>query len=112
MEDYKKEQLANLIVECIKQDFEVKFLSQNLINTINVYQKEDETFVIEIPAVMYDLKVFKKKGVVIHNNYGSYASRIDSTGGFSGQHKDYINRSISKAIDLWMKENNFNGKVG
>lgn len=111
MEDYKKQQLANLIVECIKQDFQIKYISKNLIGTISVYQGEEGSWIISIPAQMYDLNLYKKKGVIVYNGKGSYASIVDETGGFSRKHKNYIDRSISRAIDIWMKENKIIGKV-
>ena len=32
---------------------------------------------------------------------GSYAEEVDKTGGFSGEHKDYVERCIRKGIEKW-----------
>lgn len=107
----RKEQLARLIVEQIKEEFKIKHLSLNLVNTIKVYSGVEGSWFVEIPAEMYDFKIFRKSGAVVPIGKGSYASKIDNTGGFSGTHKDYIDRCINKAIQIWLKQNNINGKV-
>lgn len=35
---------------------------------------------------------------------GSYAEEVDSTGGFSGTHKDYVERCIRKGIEKWKSQ--------
>lgn len=104
------ENLVKLILEELRKEFETVRLSGNLINTIKVY-KEDGKWIIDIPAQMYDINRYKKSGVVVYNNRGSYASEVDKSGGFSGKHVDYVDRCIANAIQLWMTQNNIKGKV-
>lgn len=96
-----KRLLADLIIYYIRKDFEIVHLSKNLVNTIRL-EKTNNGYAVIIPAEMYDISQFRKKGVVVHNNKGSYANEIDSSGGFSGQHKNYVDRAINSAIQNWL----------
>lgn len=59
---------------------------------------------VSIPAQKYDMKVWNKEKTLVPYKYGgSYAQLVDTTGGFSGTHKGYIELAIAKAIDYWLK---------
>ena len=110
------EKLADLIVQKLKEEFSVKHLSGNLINTIKVEKLGDE-IKIHIPAQTYNMLLYQTKGVVVHTNNGSYASRLDEEGSefysYSkgvrkgskkikpGNHKGYVDNIINKAISEW-----------
>ena len=106
-----KKELALIIIELIKQEFKIKHLSMNLVNTLKVYRTESDSWVVEIPAEMYDISKFKKDGSIIYTKKGSYASKVNDTGGFSGTHNNYIDRCINKALQIWMSKNGIIGRV-
>ena len=81
---------------------EIFILSQNLINTINVYQT-DNGWAIDIPAECYDISLYNKKGIIVKTGKGSYAQSVDKSGGFSKTHKNFISCSFLK--QTWL----FNG---
>ena len=91
-------QLAIAIDRNIYEDFALRHLSGNLMNTLQITYGEDDASV-RVPAVRYDLKEYKSRGVIIlHPEWGSYADKVDKTGGFSGTHQNYADRAIFKAV--------------
>lgn len=108
--------LANYIIEEIKNDFAIKKMSGNLVNTIVVEKKKGE-IAVRIPAQTYNMLLFQTKGVVVHNNKGSYASRLDKEGSSfisypngtrkgakrvsPRNHKDFVDKAIQRAIIKW-----------
>ena len=109
-----KRQLIQYIQEAINEDFlgTGEFITRNLINTIKI-EKTEIGYKILIPARMYDFKEWNKNRVVVPYGNGSYAQRVNETGGFSGVHKNYIERAINKGIRRWLNANKkyFRGKV-
>lgn len=101
--------LANKIVEKIKEDFEVYHISKNLINTIKITQTS-RGIDIDIPAEIYDLQRWYKDRVIVYNGQGSYAQEVDEQGGFSGTHTNYVEDAIKSAIKEWISEKNFKVK--
>ena len=101
--------LANLIVKFIQEDFRTVHFSGNLYKTI-VVRQEDDKIVVEIPAQKYDIERYIKDKTIVYTS-GSYAEEVNQTGGFTGKHKDYIDKSVDAAISYWLKQNNINGKV-
>lgn len=106
---------ANLIVQYIKEDFEKKHLSGNLMNTIQIEKTQDGIAVI-IPAEKYNIPLFIREGIVLHSGTGSYASTLDEEGSiirlprggpgrpkdkYVGNHKDFVEKAINKAIETW-----------
>lgn len=106
---------ANLIVEYIKEDFEDKHLSKNLINTIQIEKTNDGIAVI-IPAEKYNMPLFIREGVVVPSGSGSYASSLNETGSIIrlprsgpgrpnekkiGNHIGYVDKAIKRAIETW-----------
>ncbi|MBR6515947.1 MAG: hypothetical protein IKT40_03735 [Bacilli bacterium] len=101
-----KANLMNYIKENIEKNFSDKYITHNLINTIKIIPTETG-FKLEIPAKMYDFKEWNKNKVIVPYGNGSYAQRVNKTGGFSGEHKNYIEKAINEAIHRWLKENNY-----
>ncbi|WP_281512134.1 hypothetical protein [Mammaliicoccus vitulinus] len=107
-----KKDLANRIAEKIKHEFSIIHFSGNLADTINIYETQ-EGWAIEIPAEMYDIDLYAKTGRIQYLNNGlSYANDVNTSGGFSQKHKNYINRCINKAIEEWLAINKIIGRVG
>lgn len=106
-----KQELAMIIVELIKQEFKIKHLSMNLVNTIKIYKNDAGNVVVEIPAEMYNISKFKKDGSIIYTNKGSYAEEVNRSGGFSGSHTGYIEKCIANGIKIWMSRNGIKGRV-
>ena len=111
------EMLAKLIIEKLKEEFSVKHLSKNLINTLKIENLGDE-IKIYIPAKTYNMLLFQREGVVVHTSNGSYASRLDETGSefyvypnkktrkgakriAPHNHKGYVDKVINQAIREW-----------
>ena len=108
--------LSEIILRNLKQEFETKHLSRNLINTIQVVGTGDEIN-IHIPAQTYNMLLYQHKGVVVHTGHGSYASKLDEegssfriypgeskSGSFTinpGNHKGYINKIVDASIEEW-----------
>ena len=111
MEDLLKERLAMIIKKNLKAEFENVHFSKNLMNTIKVSKNSDGNWEVDIPADLYNLKQFKKKGLIIKTYKGSYAERINQTGGFAGKHKGYIETIIAKSVKEWLASMGKHGKV-
>ena len=102
--------LADLIAKYIREDFEEIHLSGNLMDTIMV-TRTTLGFDIDIPAFLYDINTYRKKGVIVYEQSGSYAQEVNITGGFSGKHVNYVERAIEKAIKEWLVKMKVSGKV-
>lgn len=94
--------LARQIVNGIKKDFEIYHLSMNLVDTITI-EKYDNKAVIHIPAKTYDMYKYVKDNVIVYNNRGSYASRLNEEGSYIfnkhiGHHIGYIDKAIDDGI--------------
>jgi len=110
------DRLAALIVQKLKEEFAIKHLSKNLVNTIKVEKMGDE-IKIYIPAQTYNMLLYQTKGVVVHTSHGSYASKLDKEGSqfysypngsrkgskrvSPRNHKGYIDKVINEAIAEW-----------
>ena len=110
MEQILLQKLAEKIKEKIRNDFKEVHLSQNLMNTISI-SSTPTGFLVDIPAEIYDLAKYYKEGVIIYTGAGSYAEDVDINGGFSGKHKDYIERAILESVSEWVAENELRSKV-
>ena len=118
------EMLSFIILRKLQEEFEIKHLSKNLINTVRIEMLEDE-IKVNIPAQTYNMLEFKRSGVIVHTSHGSYASKIDEEGSsfmiypndtkagsfrtYPRNHKGYVNRIINSAIKEWKEF--LNGKV-
>lgn len=110
------DKLAELIIQKLNEEFAIKHLSKNLINTVSVVNEGDK-IIINIPAQTYNMLEYFRHKVVIHTSNGSYASRLDEEGSsffvYPGDtrkgsfrvnprnHIGYINRVIDQAIAEW-----------
>lgn len=107
--------LAQKVAFYIKDEFKKEFadvhFSGNLMNTILVYPGPENKWYVEIPAQVYDLKYYKKYGVIKYKNNDSYAAKVDETGGFSRQHKGYVENCIKRGIERALAENKKQGTV-
>lgn len=108
--------LANYIKQEIERDFESKFVTHNLADTIKVYntiREGDGTpyVCVEIPAEMYDASLWKNKRALVFTGEGSYASEVDIKGGYSFSHKNYVQRAIDDAVDRFFAERNLEVSV-
>ena len=103
-------ELAKLIHRELVEEFSTIYLSGNLRDTIKV-SYDGKSATVEIPAEMYDLKLFKEEGAIVYTGKGSYAEAVNKKGGFSGSHKNYVERAIELAIFTWMKSNGIKGRI-
>ena len=108
--------LSDIIIKNLKEEFALKHLSRNLINTIRIEAASDE-IKIHIPAQTYNMLLFQTKGVVVHTSHGSYASKLDEEGSSfmtypkgtrkgskrisPRNHKGYIDKIIDISINEW-----------
>lgn len=98
--NYALTQIPKSIVNSIQENFAVIRLSGNLVNTMQVSQVGANEVQVHIPAKCYDIKLFKEKGVIVYGGnagHGSYAEKVNYTGGFSKTHKNYVNIALLKA---------------
>lgn len=99
--------LAEKIKNHLKDEFEELHLSGNLMDTITI-DHDGDGYLVKIPAKVYDILQFYKTGAIIYReDKGSYAQEVNITGGFSGRHKGYVEKSINNAINEWIAENSF-----
>lgn len=114
--------LAQIIVKNLQEEFAVKKMSGNLIKTIQVDEQEGDIKII-IPARTYNMLLYQTKKVVVHTSHGSYASKLDEEGSSfmvypygtrkgsyrvsPGNHKGYVDSVIKKSLDEWVEKNGF-----
>ena len=102
-----KQLLAQIIVANLQEEFILKHLSGNLLDSIKIEDDEASGNVrIIIDAPTYDMLVYLKDKVIVHNGNGSYASALDEKGGQifnkkTGNHKGYVDEVIMKSIRTW-----------
>lgn len=114
--------LGLLILRKIYEEFDVKHLSGNLMNTLQIIAEKDSVKIV-IPALKYNMSLYQREGVVVPNGRGSYASILDSQGsefyiypdyGRKGSylikphnHIGYIEKVITEALREWMNGHNY-----
>ena len=87
-----------------KQDFDNIYLSGNLRRTTTIYKTNSNEYQINIPARVYDINLFKKKGIIVYKD-GSYADEVNTySGGFSGKHKNFVENAIRDATTLLIND--------
>lgn len=105
-----KQRLARTIADKVRDDFLETHLSGNLMRTVSTYHGGGGDFIVSIPALRYDLELYRKKGVIVTTpGKGSYASEVDMSGGFSKKHKNYAERAVFSGIEAWMSKCGFEG---
>ena len=97
--------LALILKNEFKKEFQTIHLSKQLYHSIQVFAGDDGKVHVRIPAPMYDVNLYRKRGVIKHISQNSYAMAVNRTGGFSGMHKDYVSKCIHNAINRWQSEN-------
>lgn len=113
------EELAQIIVKKLQEEFAVKRMSGNLIKTIQVEEQEGDIKII-IPAKTYNMFLYQTEGVVVHTSNGSYASKLDTEGSSfmvypygirkssyrvnPGNHKGYIDKIIQESLAEWVEK--------
>lgn len=103
-----QKQVAQSIRNDIYQDFSLRHLSGNLMDTIRIVHNEDDAQVV-VPAIRYDLKEWNKREVIIFTpQEGSYANAVDIYGGFSRTHQNYVDRAIMGTIRSVCSMNDMN----
>jgi len=109
-------QIARYVEAFARKDFETVFLSHNLADTIWVSGASDplggKSFKVHIPATKYDINEFRKTGAVIHTpEFGSYAQLVDVKGGFSKEHRRYVERAVEDAIMEWASRKGYSVEI-
>lgn len=108
--------LSRIVIRKIEEEFSIKKLSGNLVNTITIEQSENE-IKINIPAQTYNMLLYQEKGVVVHTSNGSYASKLDEEGSSfyvypngtrkgsyrinPRNHIGFVNKVVNEAIQEW-----------
>lgn len=96
---------ASILASVFREEFKAVHLSGQLMRSIKVEADGDGNYRVEIPPQIYDIAKFRKSGVVIPTSQDSYALKVNVTGGFSGTHKDYVERAIFAAFARWQQAN-------
>lgn len=108
--------LTDLILLKLKKEFEIKHLSKNLINTIEVETLNGEVL-IRIPAKTYNMLTYQTQGVIVYTSHGSYASKLNEEGSSfyvypnnsrkgsykinPRNHKGYVERILKESLEEW-----------
>lgn len=97
-----KYQLALFVMMGVLNNFEMVHLSGNLKDTMYI-ETRGQSIALHIPAERYDIKKYLNEGVVVYTGDGSYACEVNVSGGFSGWHRNYLERSLEGAIFQWIE---------
>lgn len=100
-----KDSFARILAEEFRKEFSVIFLSKQLYNSIRVFVDEDGRYHVTIPAQVYDIDFYRKRGIIKHIGTEGYSLDVNITGGFSSRHKDYVAKCIERTIYRWAGEN-------
>lgn len=101
--------LVRKIYAHLRAEFALIYVSGNLRDTIKV-SKTETGYIIDIPAEMYNKRIWKKEGVIVHLNNGkSYANEVDLKGGYSGKHVDFVETAINRSIKSFVIEQMIKG---
>lgn len=124
MTDRDMYDLAGLIREEIRSDFEGKHLSRNLMDTIRV-TKTEGGFDVEIPAEIYSMYEYQVHGAIVFTGEGSYAERLNAEGSAfwsyrkdgsrrwvaPGNHVNYADEAVRRAVYRWIGKKGFDAEV-
>jgi len=116
-----------ILLAKIMDEFAIKHLSGNLMDTIEVEYGDGDIKVV-IPAKTYNMLLYQTKGVIMHTSHGSYASKIDEEGTHfyvyphgtrkgavlvhPNNHKGWVDKVIKEAIRDWLSQlKNMKGTV-
>lgn len=99
-------ELANCIVDAIKEEFKMSHLSGNLVNTMKIIVRGAD-ILIDIPAMKYNMKEYKRTGIIKYYYRGSYANIINDF----GDHKGWVDRCLKEGISKWLAQQGQNGRI-
>lgn len=103
---------ASILAEVFREEFRAVHLSGQLLRSIKVEADGNGNYRVEIPPQIYDIAKFRKSGVIVPTSQNSYALKVNVTGGFSGTHKNYVEKAIMTAFVRWQIANGLNpGKL-
>lgn len=100
-----KDSFARILAEEFRKEFSVIFLSKQLYNSIRVFVDEDGRYHVTIPAQVYDIDFYRKRGIIKHTGTEGYSVAVNVTGGFSSSHRGYVGKCIERTIYRWAGEN-------
>lgn len=111
------EDLAHIIIKNIKLEFDLKHLSGNLVNTLQVVNNQGNIQVI-IPAPTYNMLLYQTQHIIVHDYRGSYASKLDTEGSnfmvypygtrkgayraYPRNHINYVDDVIAQSLREWL----------
>ena len=111
------EEFVQILLQKLKDEFSVHYLSGNLLNTITVDNSNPDLIRIEIPAETYNMLLYQTRGVVVPYQSKSYAMKLNEQGSsfklypngtvkgsywiHPGNHKGYLDKVINEAISEW-----------
>lgn len=98
---FQLESLATVIYNAYQYNFQMVHLSGNLADTMKIVPKGDAVE-IHIPAKRYNMAEYRRTKAIVYNGKGSYAQKVNQTGGFSGIHKGYIENGILSSITEYL----------
>lgn len=100
----------------LRKDFTEHHLSGNLLRTTEIVDEGNYSCVIRIPARVYNMPLYIKKGIFMYEGSKSYATRLNEEGSkieyvqrrsqnreikrtrYIGNHKGYIDKSIDAGV--------------
>lgn len=121
IDDWENGNLIECIFKEVLKEFKTLHFSGNLTDTMKLdYSPVKKEFKLFIKAPVYDIAYYKETGIIIPpknkttNNkktwksknvvkHGSYAEQVNTYGGFSHKHTDYVSRCIKRGYDEWKK---------
>lgn len=106
-----KESLARILAEEFSEEFRAVHLSGQLLKSIKVSKDDADNYMVRIPPQIYDIAFYRRYKVIKNISTDSYALDVNLTGGFSGLHKDYVQKCLSRAIMRWAAQNNVKIKI-
>lgn len=106
--NYDLKLIAEYIASSIRDDFEVVHLSRNLADTLKVIN-DGNKFKVDIKADRYNVAEYRRSGTIVYNHQGSYAQKVNVSGGYSKKHIGYVEESILRGITRYV---NSTGKEG
>ena len=75
-----------------RQDFDTIYLSGNLRRTTTISKTNSNEYQINIPARVYNINLFKKKGIIVYKDDGLTNTRIKKKGVIkNGSYADEVN---------------------
>ena len=106
-----EQSLAKILADEFRNEFRTIHLSGQLLKSIKVSKDDSDNYMVRIPPQIYDIAFYRRYKVVKNISTDSYAIDVNLSGGFSGLHKDYIQKCLSIAIQKWAMQNNIKYRI-